>query len=229
MNKIKVFLRHWNGAINRKQNIRPDWFSYEKCYHSIKNANIDLTILLDGTKQNHHFKFNEDDIVIEYTGGSDPASLLYCLNHIQKQSLNDEDIIYIVEDDYLHIPGWENIMKEAFDNFDVDYVSLYDHPDKYFLPMYNDLQSKILYTKSTHWRTTPSTCNTYAGKWKTFQKHWDTHMKYCLPEYTHDGYDHTKFLDLWSQGSNLISCLPGYSTHCDEKHFLSPLTDWSKI
>jgi glycosyltransferase involved in cell wall biosynthesis len=229
MNKIKVFLRHWNGAINRKQNIRSEWFSYEKCYRSIKNADVDLVILLDGTKENHHFKFDEDDTVIEYVGGSDHASLLYCLNYIQEQNLNEEDIIYIVEDDYLHLPGWENIMKEAFDAFNVDYVSLYDHPDKYFLPMYNDLQSKILYSKSTHWRTTPSCCNTYAGKWGTFKKHWETHIKYCLPEHTHDGYDHTKFLDLWSQGSNLISCLPGYSTHCDEKYFLSPLTDWSKI
>ena len=229
MNKIKVFLRHWNGAINRKQNIRPEWFSYEKCYRSIKNANVDLIILLDGTKENHHFQFDKEDNIIEYIGGSDASSLLYCLKTIESFSLQDEDIIYIVEDDYLHKPDWENIMVEAFETFDVDYVSLYDHPDKYFLPMYNDLQSKILHTKSIHWRTTPSCCNTYAAKWKTFKKHWNTHIKYCLPEYTHDGYDHTKFLDLWKQGSNLISCLPGYSTHCDEKHFLSPLTDWSKI
>jgi glycosyltransferase involved in cell wall biosynthesis len=228
MNKIKVFLRHYNGATNRKQNVRPSWFSYENCYQSIKNANVDLTILLDGTKENHHFQFESNDNIIEYTAGGDAASLLFCLNVINDSNLNDDDIVYIVEDDYLHRSGWENIMQQAFDSFDVDYVSLYDHPDKYFLPMYSELQSKILYTKSSHWRTTPSSCNTYAGKWKTFKKHWDTHIKYCLPENTHDGYDHTKFIDLWNQGSNLISCLPGYSTHC-ENQFLSPLIDWSAI
>jgi hypothetical protein len=26
-------------------------------------------------------------------------------------------------------------------------------------------------------------------------------MKYCTPEHTHDGYDHTKFLDLFHQKS----------------------------
>lgn len=228
MSKIKVYLRHYNKANLRKQDVRPNWFSYEKCYRSVKNANIDLTILLDGTKKDHHFQFDSEDKVIEFKGGSDASSFLFCLDTIKNSNPQDEDIIYIIEDDYLHSPKWENIMIEAFETFNVDYVTLYDHPDKYFLQMYEDLQSKVLHTKSAHWRTTPSTCNTYAGKWKIFQKHWGTHTKYCLPEYTHDGYDHTKFLDLWKQGSNLISCLPGYSTHC-ESPFLSPLTDWSKI
>lgn len=227
MNKIKVFLRHWNGAVDRKQHVRPYWFSYDKCYQSIKTADADLHILLDGTKDNHHTSL-DGSYVVEYVGGSDAASLHYCLNYIQKQNLKDDDVIYIVEDDYLHRPGWEKVLLEAFQTFDVDYVTLYDHPDKYFLPMYDDLQSKILHTKSCHWRTTPSTCNTYAAKWKTFKKHWETHIKYCLPENTHDGYDHTKFLDLWDQGSNLISSIPGYATHC-ESPFLSPLFDWSKL
>jgi hypothetical protein len=73
MNKIKVYLRQWNGAINRKQDVRPNWFSYEKCYRSIKNANVDLVILLDGNKKDHHFQFDDDDKVIEYVGGSDVA------------------------------------------------------------------------------------------------------------------------------------------------------------
>jgi len=120
-------------------------------------------------------------------------------------------------------------MKDGFDSFaNIDYVTLYDHPDKYFLSMYNALQSNILVSKYSHWRTTPSTCNTYAMKWKTLKKHWDTHTYYCLPEHTHDGYDHTKFLKLWEIGSNLISCVPGYSTHC-ENNFLTPLINWSEI
>lgn len=228
MSNIKVFLRHNNKANLRKQNVRPEWFSYQKCYHSVKNTKVDLTVLLDGTISNHHFPFDGNDNIIEYSGGNDAASFKFCLDVIMKSNLQDDDIVYIVEDDYMHRPNWELVMKEAFDTFDVDYVTLYDHPDKYFLPMYDQLQSKILHTQTVHWRTTPSTCNTYAGKWKTFKKHWETHVKFCLPEYTHDGYDHTKFMSLWEQGSNLISSIPGYSTHC-EIPFLSPLVDWSKL
>lgn len=225
MSKIKVFLRHWNGAINRKQNIRPDWFSYEKCYRSVKNANIDLVILLDGLKSNHHFSFDKEDLVIEYKGGSDEASLLFCLNQIQNFNFKDNDIVYIVEDDYLHMPNWENILKECFNELNPDYATLYDHFDKY-TALYPSLVSRILPTASVHWRTTPSTCNTYACKMSTLRKHWDIHIKYCLPEYTHLGYDHTKFTDLWKIGSNLISCIPGYSTHC-EKDLLSPTVNWA--
>ena len=229
MSRIKVFLRHWNGAVNRKQNVRPDWFSYKKCYRSIKEADVDLYILLDGIKDQHHFEFDPEDNITEFNGGTDAKSLLFCLRFIEKQQLDPEDIVYIVEDDYLHLKGWDQILQEAFDTFNVDYITLYDHPDKYFLPMYDTLQSKILHTNNTHWRTTPSTCNTYAGKWKTFIKHWDEfHIKYCLPEYTHDGYDHTKLTQLWNSGSNLISSIPGYSTHC-ELPFISPIIDWSKI
>jgi glycosyltransferase involved in cell wall biosynthesis len=209
--------------------VRPTWFSYEKCYRSVKNANIDLYILIDGTIKNHHFQFDIEDRIQEFNGGDDASSLLYCLNYIEKQQFDDDDIIYIVEDDYYHRPNWDSILLEAFDTFDVDYVTLYDHEDKYTFEVYDNLQSKILHSANVHWRTTPSTCNTYAAKWKTLKKHWNEfHIKYCLPEFTHGGYDHTKFVQLWSAGSNLISCIPGYSTH-SEIPFISPIVEWDKI
>ena len=230
MSKIKVFLRQWNGANTREKHLdtRPDWFSYEKCYRSIKKADIDLTIMLDGTINNHHFEFDKEDKVIEFTGGSDFASFKHCLDAIEKANLKDNDIVYLVEDDYLHREGWADILLEAFSSIDVDYVTLYDHLDKYNHPAYEQLQSKLVYTKSTHWRTTPSTCNTYSGKWATFKKHWKIHTKYCQRENAVGAYDHSKFIELWNSGSNLISCVPGYSTH-SEKQFLSPLINWSKI
>ena len=156
MSNIKVYLRQWNQANQRKSDTRPDWFSYEKCYQSIKKGNIDLTIILDGTKENHHFQFDPSDKIVEINGGSDAASLLECLRYIEKQDLKDDDIVYIVEDDHLHREGWDIVLKEAFDTA-AHYVTLYDHPDKYFLRGYEGLKSQILQTKSCHWRTTPST------------------------------------------------------------------------
>jgi len=40
--------------------------------------------------------------------------------------------------------------------------------------------------------------------------------------------DHQKFLELNSKGRHLISCLPGYSTHCQDG-LLSPCIDWSQF
>jgi hypothetical protein len=165
-----------------------------------------LYVLLDGTKDNHHFQFDPKDNIVEFTGGSDAESLLFCLKFIEKQQLDSEDIVYIVEDDYLHLKGWDKILQEAFDTFNVDYVTLYDHPDKYFLQMYENLQSKILHTPSSHWRTTPSTTNTYACRFKTLKKHFDIHVNSCdlVEKWTKD---HDKFINLWSIGSNLVSSI----------------------
>jgi hypothetical protein len=231
---IRIINRQWNKANLRKQEVRPEWFSYEKCFEKLYDVDtVDLHVLIDGTRENHHFEIDggfyySNFNLTEFEGGSDANSFMFALDYVKKQNFDDEDIIYFVEDDYLHVEGWEEILQNVFDNFNIDYVTLYDHPDKYFAPMYKNLEASLLVTDKCHWRTTPSTCNTYAGKWKTFKKHWDIHYKFCLPEYTHDGYDHTKFITLWQNGSNLISPIPSVSTHC-EKDFLAPLIDWKNV
>lgn len=226
-NPIHIFTRHNNGSIHRKKEVRPSWFSFQKCFDSLLVDTADITVCLDGNLDSHHVDFRGKE-VIEFTGGSDAASFAFLLKTVQEKSLPDNTIVYIVEDDYLHRPNWDTIMVEAFETFDVDHVTLYDHPDKYFLPMYNGLQSKILHSKSVHWRTTPSTCSTYAARMGTLKKYWEIHEKYSRPEITHDGYDHTKFIELWNVGSNLVSPIPGYSTHC-EMPFVSPLFPWETL
>jgi hypothetical protein len=160
-------------------------------------------------------------------GGNDAQSFLNVLNYVIEQKYDDNDIIYFLEDDYLHRAGWIDIMLEGFEYIGADYYTLYDHPDKYYLQMYESLQSKIIATPSVHWRTTPSTTNTYACKFETLKKHLDIHIQYCdlVEKWTKD---HDKFTHLWKIGSNLISCMPGYSTHV-EGNMLSPIIDWSKI
>jgi hypothetical protein len=93
--------------------------------------------------------------------------------------------------------------------------------------MYEDLQSKIIATPSIHWRTIPSTTNTYACRFKTLKEHFNIHIQYCdlIEKWTKD---HQKFTHLWGIGSNLVSCIPGYSTHVEE-NMLSFTTDWEKI
>jgi hypothetical protein len=107
-----------------------------------------------------------------------------------------------------------------------DYVTLYDHKDKYFFPMYHSLQSRIFHTKSCHWRTTPSMTQTFAVRWKTLMEDLSIHRKFSKSRQISQ--DHLKFLALSRQGRTLISSLPGFSTHA-ELEFASPCFNWTQL
>ena len=229
---IRIFQRHCNFSTQSAHKPRPDWFDREKIFDSFISTldeRVDYTAFHDSGNGNieDHFLNNKDVKKVSMLGGNDAQSFLNVLNYVAGQGYDDNDIIYFLEDDYLHKSGWIDIMLEGFDYIGADYYTLYDHPDKYYLPMYEDLQSKIIVTPSVHWRTTPSTTNTYACKLETLKKHFPIHVKSCdlIEKWTKD---HDKFTELWGIGSNLISCIPGYSTHV-EGNMLSPIIDWSKI
>ena len=229
---IKIYQRHCNFSTNSEHKPRPDWFDREKIFDSLINSiddRVEYTAFHDSGNGEikDHFLSNKNVNKVSVNGGNDAQSFLNLLNFVIDDKCDDEDIIYFLEDDYLHREGWIDILLEGFEQIGADYYTLYDHPDKYWLPMYEELQSKVIATTNMHWRTTPSTTNTYACKFKTLKKHFDIHTQYCdlVAKWTKD---HDKFTHLWRAGSNLISCVPGYSTHV-EGNMLSPTVDWSKV
>jgi hypothetical protein len=147
------------------------------------------------------------------------------------QSLDDE-IIYFIENDYLHKPESQKIIEEGFE-LGASFVALYDHPDKYLPPSRGGNpyceggaeDTRVYLTKSTHWKVTNSTTMTFAAKVSTLKK-----VEPILRKYTQGSYpnDFKMFLELREQGELLITPIPGYSTH-GESAWLSPLTDWSQV
>ena len=229
---IRIFQRHCNFSTQSSHKPRPDWFDREKIFDSFISTldkRVEYTAFHDSGNGNieDHFLNNKDVNKVSMLGGNDAQSFLNVLNYIIGQNYEDDDIIYFLEDDYLHREGWIDIMLEGFEYIGADYYTLYDHPDKYYLQMYEELQSKIIATPSIHWRTTPSTTNTYACKFKTLKRHFDIHVNSCdlVEKWTKD---HDKFTYLWNIGSNLVSCIPGYSTHV-EGNMLSPTIKWNTI
>jgi hypothetical protein len=206
---IRVLQRHCNFSSNSHLKKRPEWFDREKIFDNLVST-LDIRVEYLAFHDNgngpieEHFLDKKDVNKVSMKGGNDATSFLNLLNYVIKQDYQEEDIIYFLEDDYLHKNGWVDILVEGFTNIDADYYTLYDHPDKYYLPMYETLQSKIIATPSVHWRTTPSTTNTYACKFKTLKKHFEVHVQYCDLEEKWTK-DHQKFTHLWSIGSNLVS------------------------
>ena len=146
--------------------------------------------------------------------------LMYELIRDNINDWDDNDIIYLVEDDYMHMPGWTTVLQNVYDMYDsINYVSLYDHPDKY-TPRYQGLQSQIIVSNYCHWRTVPSSCGTFAGRVKTFKEDLDIHMGSLG--------DHNKFTLLAERNRNIISAMPAFATHCVNP-WTSTFRDWANV
>lgn len=155
--------------------------------------------------------------------------------------LPPHDEVYFVENDYVHRPGSMIALKEGLRL--ADYVTLYDHPDKYVEGVNPKVKrggevSRVLLSGSTHWKHTNSTTMTFASKVgilrsdRLFFKHytvgWTTSRKRWLrrfgPKRFPKDYRLFSALSFW-KGRRLISPLPGFSTH-GEALWLAPLIDW---
>jgi len=226
-NKIKIYLRHSyyspNTAIpNRK---RPEWFDKKKIWENFIN-NTDQSICDIKIIYDMHFGDSSEDFfgnsvnIVKINSGTEAQSFLETLNIIESDLNSEDDIIYLLEDDYLHVGGWEKIAIEGLNI--ADYISLYDHLDKY--KDYPNLRSQIFITESCHWRTVPSTCNTYACKFSTLKKDMDIHRKYSIEHHNGVSSDNSKFIHLCNMGRVLITPIPGYSTHCNLE--MSPIINW---
>ncbi len=92
--------------------------------------------------------------------------------------LNDDDLVYFAEDDYLYTHQANKIFEDGLQYF--DYVTLYDHPDKYGDYSY-DLNllvpkgqlseyTQILKSRLCLWRTTNSTTMSFGCYAKTIKR-----------------------------------------------------------
>lgn len=217
---IEVFVRHCNYSSASAHKKRPAGFSREACHRNLlatSDSRVHFTYFLDTAKEGDHFIQLE---AIKIKEGTEAGSFLRMLEHVEGLTLHPDTIIYFLEDDYLHRPGWIDALFEGFST-EADYVTLYDHRDKYTI--YPKLQSKIWVTPSCHWRSTPSTTNTYAMRFSTLKRDLHIHRRFSLERKITA--DHDKFCFLKKRGAMLISPMPGFSTHA-EPEFASPCVDW---
>lgn len=168
--------------------------------------------------------------VIPIQGGSSAASWRVVMN--EALALPQDEVVYFVEDDYLHLRGCREALLEAIER--ADYVTLYDAPDKYvparlggnpFIEDDGADPTKVILTKSRHWRLTNSTTMTFACKVKTLWEDKEVWDKWTSGDHP---YDFQCFLELRERGRTLLSPIPSLSTHC-EPRWAAPLIDWSKV
>lgn len=235
MKKIEVFLRqcYYSKLQELPDRTRPDWFNKIKVFENFKNTiNTSLanyTIVYDefyGSIDKTFLGLEKNVEVINC--GSESDSFLKTLEIIQSRNFDDDQIIYFLEDDYLHKPNWCDIILEGF-TLNPSYLTLYDFD--YFVA--KGYLSEIFVTQSSHWRAIPATTNTFACRYKTLIEDLEVHKHYSINGVKeengfHFSKDYEKFWELANQQKYIISPIPGWSTHCDANH-LSPLINWKEV
>lgn len=229
---MRIIYRISDAGYNK---VKPEYIDNEKC---LSNATSTFTesiwsVIADNVS------VETDDMIQKYVTrsaisyvsvGHGAGTFNLALDEALKYE--DDEIIYFIENDYLHKPEAERILQEGFD-LGASFVALYDHPDKYLDPSLGGNpycvggaeDTRVYLTDSCHWKITNSTTMTFAAKVSTLKRVEPVLRKHTSG--THPN-DFQMFLELREQGELLITPLPGYATH-GETAWLSPLTDWSKI
>jgi hypothetical protein len=231
---MKIIYRISDSGYNK---IKPEYINNENC---LKNALLifppyeyDWSIIADNISEKTNDmiqKYISRDHILYVEVGYGAGTFNIALDEALQSP--DNEIIYFLENDYLHKPNSDQILKEGFE-LGASFVSLYDHPDKYKGPEQGGNpyceggaeDTRVYLTDSCHWKITNSTTMTFAAKVSTLKRTESILRKHTAG--THPN-DFPMFLELREQNELLITSIPGYSTH-GETAWLSPLTDWSLV
>jgi hypothetical protein len=230
---MKIIYRISDAGYNK---VKPDYINNENCLLNaldmFSTEKHDWIVIADNVSENTKKMIEKYILDPKYVSvGHGAGTFNLALDEALKGE--DDEIVYFIENDYLHKPGSDKILEEGF-NLDPAFISLYDHPDKYMTPAQGGNpyceggaeDTRVYLTNSIHWKITNATTMTFASKVSTLKR-----TEATLRKWTNMGHypqDFQMFLDLREQGELLITPLPGYSTH-GETAWLTPLCQWDKI
>lgn len=167
--------------------------------------------------------------VQKINGGSSAQSFNLALDYALY--LPNDEYVYLCEDDYIHWPESRKVLEEGLQR--ADYISCYDHPDKYINghdggnPHVEDGGeiTRVFRTETCHWKLTNSTTMTWATSVRVLKVDETIWRKYTVGQYPRD-FD--AFIALRNAGRTLATPIPGYSTHT-EVDWLTPYRDWRNV
>jgi len=217
------FLKNKHPAINVKTIIVDDNSSTE-------NLNI-IKKLIDG--------YNIEIINLDYSKYEKKiskqknketfANLASLLKSFEIGKDTGEDLIYFVEDDYLHfepmleemVASYERIASQL--NKDI-FMCPSDYPYLYM----NNEKTNVLIGNKRHWRTVDKTLCTFLTNKNLLNKYWDNFYNNCLDR--HNPFE--KYLNEIYSKEICISPLKSLSLHLtniNSSYGLSPLIDYKKL
>ena len=204
----------------------------ENCIKEFGNENITIV----GDRLNDETKSYVKSLnlrLVEVDNGSGAGTFRDAYNLAIEEN-DDDQIVYLLEDDFLHKPGSKDLLIEGVLTWPNNYISGYDHPDKYLNrenggnPYIEDggEVTRVTKSKSCHWKITNSTVMTFAAYVSRLRTDKDLLMKHSKGNIT----DSFRFFMELAQTKKVgvLTPIPGFSTHC-ETAWLTPFGDWKNV
>ena len=201
---------------NSKPNIKED------LKNIVSNYKLDFEIAnLNVGKYRNKQKFSDNERMIAHNAH------IYASKDYAKES--NFDLIYFVEDDYLHLDNSISEMLLTYEKFSTIFKEdIILCPSDYPYLYQQNYQSLVLIGEKNHWRSVDQTLCTYLISSKILLNHWDKYHEMMTNNYNayekplHDIYKKTM----------CFSPMPSLSIHLanlNTIYGLSPLIDWKKI
>ena len=186
------------------------------------NNNFDINI----TKLNHD-KYRK--VIKEQKNEQAYSNLssLLCCYEIAKE--NADDLVFFVEDDYLHFEPMMEEMIASYERISSQINSeIFMCPADYPYLYMNNQKTNILIGNKRHWRTVNVTLCTFMTSKIFLEKYWDNFYKTCLDR--HDPFE--KYINEVYKSEICISPLKSLSVHftnVNSSYGLSPFIDYKKL
>ena len=230
--KLDIIYRCYNAEMSRPGDVnyvpgtgrnRPEWYDKLKCLKTFitaveyaKDITGKVIFLHDGPKGLLYDSIPSKYETVCINQLTDGGSLAEA--HNIADSLSDH--IYFAEDDYLHLQNSVQVIYDGLETFNL--VTPYDHLHRYVND--DDItkgKEYIAFSKKTncHWRTSESTCNS----WATTRQLWNGIVGNLAKAFR--PYDRDLFRTLITQHNiRLWNPIPGVTSQIDEN--MSPGVDW---
>ena len=224
---MKVIYRISDTGYNK---IKPSYVNNENCLKNFAGVfdNQNLEFIADNCSDETLqmiSKYVHPNKVILTSVGHGAGTFNLALDMALKEE--DDEIIYFVENDYIHLPNSPQILEEGF-KLGAPYMTLYLHPDK-FIPSIKGgnpevdqdggYLTKIFRGETQLFGMFNSTTMTFAAKVKTLKEDESILRKWTSGKHPND---FKMFLELRDKGKALLCPLNTFSTH-GESMWLAPL------
>ena len=194
----------------------------DKIKKLIDNSGLDISV----TPLNHEKYKN---IIKQQKNDQTFSNLASLLQSFELGKENGQDLVFFVEDDYLHfepmmeemIASYERVSSQLNRDF---FMCPADYPYLYM----NNEKTNVLIGNKRHWRTVNQTLCTFMTSKKFINKYWDNFYKTCLDR--NDPFE--KYINEIYKSEICISPLKSLSIHftnINSSYGLSPFIDYKKL